>query len=93
MCGPGRAVQPQDGSAGTRRDFSDMSLYPVLSVLVLVSSTSTSAVTTTTATTTTTTAAATATYAQTLTLVNLILVNFFGFLVITRDHGSFEGRH
>ena len=32
-------------------------------------------------------------YAQALILVNLILVNFFGFLVITRDHGSFEGRH
>ena len=32
-------------------------------------------------------------YAQILILVNLILVNFFGFLVITRDHGGFEGRH
>ena len=25
--------------------------------------------------------------------VDFLLVNFFGFLVITRDHGSFEGRH
>ena len=32
-------------------------------------------------------------YARNLILVNLILVNFFGFLVITRDHGSFGGRH
>ena len=32
-------------------------------------------------------------YAQNLILVNLILVNFFSFLVITRDHGSYEGRH
>ena len=32
-------------------------------------------------------------YAQTLLIVNLTLVNFFGFSVITRDHGSFEGRH
>ena len=28
-----------------------------------------------------------------LILVTLILVNFFGFLVITRHHGSFGGRH
>ena len=32
-------------------------------------------------------------YAQTLIVVALIVVNFFGFSVITRDHGSFEGRH
>ena len=32
-------------------------------------------------------------YTQNLILVILILVNFVGFLVITRDHGSFEGRH
>ena len=32
-------------------------------------------------------------YAQTLILVTFLLVNFFGFSVITRDHGSFEGRH
>ena len=32
-------------------------------------------------------------YAQTLILVNLILVNFFGFLVITRYHERFEGCH
>ena len=32
-------------------------------------------------------------YAQIKIFVSLILVNFFGFLVITRDHGSYEGRH
>ena len=32
-------------------------------------------------------------YAQNLILVNLILVNFLGFLVITRNHERFEGRH
>ena len=32
-------------------------------------------------------------YAQTLIVVALIVVNFFGFSVITRDHGRFEGRH
>ena len=32
-------------------------------------------------------------YAQTLIVVVLIVVKFFGFLIITRDHGSFEGRH
>ena len=32
-------------------------------------------------------------YAQTLIVVVLIVVNKFGFLVITRDHGSFGGRH
>ena len=32
-------------------------------------------------------------YAQTLILVTFLLVNVFGFSVITRDHGSFEGRH
>ena len=32
-------------------------------------------------------------YAQTILLVHLILVKIFDFLVITRDHGSFEGRH
>ena len=32
-------------------------------------------------------------YAQTLILVNLTLVNFFGFLVITRYHERFEGCH
>ena len=32
-------------------------------------------------------------YAQNLILVNLILVNFFVFLVIARDHGGYEGCH
>ena len=32
-------------------------------------------------------------YAQTLIVVALIVVNFFGFSVITRDHGGFEGCH
>ena len=32
-------------------------------------------------------------YAQTSILVNLILVNFFGFLVITRYHERFGGCH
>ena len=33
-------------------------------------------------------------YAQTLILVTCLLVNcFLGFSVISRDHGSFEGRH
>ena len=33
-------------------------------------------------------------YAQTLILVTFLLVHsFFGIPVITRDHGSFEGRH
>ena len=32
-------------------------------------------------------------YTQNLILVNLILVNFGGFLVITRNHERFEGRH
>ena len=31
--------------------------------------------------------------ARNLILVTLILVNFFGFLVITRYHDSFEGSH
>ena len=33
------------------------------------------------------------TYAQTLIVVVLIVVKNFGFLVITRDHGSLGGRH
>ena len=32
-------------------------------------------------------------YARNLILVNLILVNFFSFLAINRDHASYEGRH
>ena len=32
-------------------------------------------------------------YAHIEVLVTFLLVNFFGFLVITRDHGSFEVRH
>ena len=32
-------------------------------------------------------------YAHIEVLVTFLLVNFVGFLVITRDHGSFEGRH
>ena len=32
-------------------------------------------------------------YAHIEVLVTFLLVNFLGFLVITRDHGSFEGRH
>ena len=32
-------------------------------------------------------------YAHIEVLVTFFLVNFFGSLVITRDHGSFEGRH
>ena len=32
-------------------------------------------------------------YAHIKVLVTFLLVNFLGFLVITRDHGSFEGRH
>ena len=31
--------------------------------------------------------------AQIEVLVTFLLVNFFVFLVIPRDHGSFEGRH
>ena len=32
-------------------------------------------------------------YAHMLIVVTFLVVNFFGFLVITRDHGSFEGSH
>ena len=32
-------------------------------------------------------------YAHMLIVVAFLVVNFFGFLVITRHHGSFEGRH
>ena len=32
-------------------------------------------------------------YARIEVLVTCLLVYFFGFLVITRDHGSFEVRH
>ena len=32
-------------------------------------------------------------YAHIEVLVTLLLVNFLGFLVITRDHGSIEVRH
>ena len=32
-------------------------------------------------------------YAHIEIVVTFLVVNFFGFLVITRDHGSFEGRH
>ena len=32
-------------------------------------------------------------YAHMLIVVTFLVVNFFGFLVIARDHGSFEGRH
>ena len=32
-------------------------------------------------------------YAHIEIVVAFLVVNFFGFLVITRDHGSFEGRH
>ena len=32
-------------------------------------------------------------YAHIKVVVAFLVVNFFGFLVITRDHGSFEGRH
>ena len=32
-------------------------------------------------------------YAHIEVLVTFLLVNFFVFLVITRDHGRFEGRH
>ena len=32
-------------------------------------------------------------YAHIEVLVTFLLVNFLGFLVITRDHGSFGGRH
>ena len=32
-------------------------------------------------------------YAHIEVLVTFLLVNFFGFLVITRDHGDFEARH
>ena len=32
-------------------------------------------------------------YAQNLILITAILVNFFVFFVITRDHGSYDGRH
>ena len=32
-------------------------------------------------------------YAQNLILVTFLLVNFFGFLVITRHHDSSGGRH
>ena len=28
-----------------------------------------------------------------LIVVTFLVVNFFGFFVIARDHGSFEGRH
>ena len=32
-------------------------------------------------------------YAHIEIVVAFLVVNFFVFLVITRDHGSFEGRH
>ena len=32
-------------------------------------------------------------YAHMQVVVNFLVVDFFGFLVITRHHGSFEGRH
>ena len=32
-------------------------------------------------------------YAHIEIVVAFLVVNFFGFLVIARDHGSFEGRH
>ena len=32
-------------------------------------------------------------YAHIEIVVAFLVVNFFGFLVITRDHGGFEGRH
>ena len=32
-------------------------------------------------------------YAHIEIVVTFLVVNFFGFLVITRDHGSFEGSH
>ena len=32
-------------------------------------------------------------YAHIEVLVTFLLVKMFGFLVITRDHGGFEGRH
>ena len=32
-------------------------------------------------------------YAHFEVLVTFLLVNFFGFSVITRDHGGYEGRH
>ena len=32
-------------------------------------------------------------YAHIEVLVTFLLVNFFGLGVVTRDHGSFEGRH
>ncbi len=32
-------------------------------------------------------------YAQNVILVSFILVNFFSFLLIARDYGSYEGRH
>ena len=32
-------------------------------------------------------------YAHIEIVVAFLVVNFFGFLVITRDHGSFERRH
>ena len=32
-------------------------------------------------------------YARIEVVVTFLLVDFLGFLVITRDHGSFEGRH
>ena len=32
-------------------------------------------------------------YAHIEVVVTFLVVNFFGFLVITRHHGSFEGRH
>ena len=32
-------------------------------------------------------------YAHIEIVVTFLVVNFFGFLVITRDHGSFGGRH
>ena len=33
------------------------------------------------------------TYAHMLIVVTFLVVNVFGFLVIARDHGTFEGRH
>ena len=32
-------------------------------------------------------------YAHIEIVVAFLVVNFFGFLVITRDHGSYEGHH
>ena len=32
-------------------------------------------------------------YAHIEVVVTLVIVNFFGFLVIARDHGGYEGRH